>query len=87
MSKSVNPKIFSLVHHGLAYAQLWAGNRRLRDEPCPEQEFNSLMCYVIERYPIDENSGYTRQVVWIDQEEYRTVKIDYFDRKNSPLKT
>ena len=44
-------------------------------------------CFVIERDPVDRNSGYTRQVVWIDKAEYRPQKIDYYDRKNSLLKT
>lgn len=43
--------------------------------------------FVIERYPVDKKSGYTRQVVWIDQAEYRVHKVDYFDRKESHLKT
>lgn len=54
----------------------------LRDEPCGE-----LTCFVVERYPQDEDSGYTRQVSWIDQQEYRTWKVDYYDRKKSLLKT
>lgn len=54
----------------------------LRDETLDGQE-----CFVIERYPVDPNSGYTRQVVWIDKAEYRPLKIDFFDRKNTPLKT
>ena len=35
--------------------------------------------FVVERYPVDRYSGYTRQVVWLDQEEYRSWKIDYYD--------
>jgi hypothetical protein len=54
----------------------------LRDEACGE-----LTCFVMERYPTDENSGYTKQVAWIDQQEYRTWKVDYYDRKESLLKT
>jgi outer membrane lipoprotein-sorting protein len=54
----------------------------LREEACKELE-----CFVIERYPVDENSGYTRQVVWIDKAEYRPQKIVYYDRKNAKLKT
>ncbi len=46
-----------------------------------------MSCFVIERYPVDEDSGYTRQVVWIDRDEYRPWKIDFYDRKNSLLKT
>ncbi len=45
-------------------------------------------CFVIERYPVDEkNSGYTRQVVWVDKQEYREWKVEFYDRKNSVLKT
>lgn len=43
--------------------------------------------FVFERIPVDKNSGYTRQVMWMDKAEYRPLKIEYFDRKNSALKT
>jgi outer membrane lipoprotein-sorting protein len=36
---------------------------------------------------VDENSGYTRRIVWLDTLEYRTNKINFYDRKNSLLKT
>jgi len=61
--------------------------RWLREEACPGEAFDSLTCFVIERRPIEARSGYSRQVVWIDQEEYRTVKIDYYDRREAALKT
>ncbi len=54
----------------------------LRDE-----KFNGIDCFVIERYPTYKNSGYKRQVVWINKQEYRPEKIDFYDRKNSLLKT
>ncbi|MBI3773562.1 MAG: outer membrane lipoprotein-sorting protein [Gammaproteobacteria bacterium] len=54
----------------------------LRDEKC-----NGMDCFVYERYPVDENSGYTRQIVWLDKQEYRQQKIEYYDRKNALLKT
>lgn len=54
----------------------------LRDET-----LNGLDCFVIERDPVDEDSGYSRQVVWIDKAEYRVHKVDYYDRKQSHLKT
>ena len=50
-------------------------------------EYQGQKSFVFERYPAYENSGYTKQVVWIDQENYRMVKVDYNDRKNSLLKT
>jgi len=43
--------------------------------------------HVIERIPIDPNSGYSRQLVWIDGIYWRTEKIEYYDRKNELLKT
>lgn len=45
-------------------------------------------CFVIERRPVDKaNSGYSRQVAWIGKTEYRTWKVDYYDRKSDLLKT
>lgn len=45
-------------------------------------------CHVLDRFPIDlKHSGYTRQRLWIDKKEYRILKIEYFDRKKSLLKT
>jgi hypothetical protein len=52
-----------------------------------EEELNGLINFKVEQYPVDENSGYTRRVVWIDTLEYRAHKIDFYDRKNSLLKT
>jgi outer membrane lipoprotein-sorting protein len=43
--------------------------------------------FVIERYPRYRNSGYTRQIVWIDKQTWRPLKIEFYDRKNSLLKT
>ena len=57
----------------------------LADEACPDAA--EVVCDVLERYPTDENSGYLRQIVWIDQDEYRAHKIDFYDRKDSLLKT
>ena len=59
--------------------------RWLADEPCPGAE--ELACWLIERIPVDEESGYTRQRLWIDQPEYRAWKIDFYDRKDALLKT
>lgn len=48
----------------------------LRDEPCGE-----LSCFVIERVPRYDNSGYSKQVVWLDQIDYRPTKIEFYDRR------
>ena len=42
---------------------------------------------MVEQYPTDKNSGYTKRIVWIDKTEYRMVKTAFYDRKNSLLKT
>jgi outer membrane lipoprotein-sorting protein len=52
-----------------------------------EEELDGKMMFVSERYPVDPDSGYTRQVTWVDQEEYRPFKIEFYDRKESLLKT
>ena len=52
-----------------------------------DEKINGLMSFKVEQFPIDENSGYTRRVVWLDQQEYRVQKIDFYDRKNALLKT
>jgi hypothetical protein len=55
----------------------------IRDEIYEGQE-----CFVVESYPVDrKNSGYIRRINWIDKVEYRTLKVDYYDRKDSLLKT
>jgi outer membrane lipoprotein-sorting protein len=55
----------------------------LRDE-----DFDGHACTVSEYYLVDaESSGYSRQVVWRDKDEYRIRKVDFYDRKNSLLKT
>lgn len=54
----------------------------LRDE-----NYEGMDCFVVERYPVDKNSGYTRQVAWLDKAEYRPHKMVFYDRKNSLLKT
>jgi hypothetical protein len=43
--------------------------------------------FVIERYPVYEHSGYTKQVAWVDKEKYQPIKVDFYDRKGELLKT
>ncbi len=52
-----------------------------------EESCGDLQCYVIERFPAYKHSGYTRQVAWLDKENYRIMKAEYYDRKKSLLKT
>ncbi|MDH3667107.1 MAG: outer membrane lipoprotein-sorting protein [Paracoccaceae bacterium] len=59
------------------YAYKW-----LSDDVCGE-----LDCYVVERLPLFRNSGYSRLVTWYDTAEYRVQRIDYYDHKETLLKT
>lgn len=56
--------------------------RYLEQQPCGD-----LSCDVLERTPKYENSGYARQIAWIDTTHYQLRKVEFFDRKNAPLKT
>lgn len=54
----------------------------IRDEP-----IDGAPCFVVERVPNDKESGYSRQLVWIDQAEYRAQKVEFYDRKGELMKT
>lgn len=43
--------------------------------------------YQGERFTVSENSGYGKQISWIDATTFLTLKVDYYDRKNEPIKT
>jgi outer membrane lipoprotein-sorting protein len=52
-----------------------------------DEDLEGIACYVIELIPKYEHSGYTRQIAWIDKERYIVIKVDYYDRKETLLKT
>lgn len=85
---SASNKSGSFVGSEFAYEDLTSQEvekytyKYLRDEKLDGQD-----CFVVERYPVAENSGYTRQITWIDKAEYRVQKVDYYDRKEALLKT
>ena len=51
----------------------------IRDEPCPTDA--ALDCFVLEDYPKNAKSGYSKRVSWIDQGEYRTQFVEFFNRR------
>ncbi len=53
----------------------------LQQEACGE-----LLCDVVERIPRYENSGYTKQLAWVDTTDYQIRKIEFYDRRGSLLK-
>lgn len=56
--------------------------RFLRDEP-----LNGLQTYVVEQIPTDSFSGYSRVIAWVDQQHFRVQQVEYYDKRNSLLKT
>lgn len=50
-------------------------------EDCGEQQ-----CDVLERQPRYENSGYTKQVAWVDQTDFQIRKVEFYDRRGDLLK-
>ena len=52
-----------------------------------ETQIDGVPMFLIERDPVDKYSGYSRQLVWINQAEYRPERIEFYDRKNALLKT
>jgi outer membrane lipoprotein-sorting protein len=44
-------------------------------------------CFVVENTPAYEYSGYARQIEWVDKTIYQPRKIEFYDRKNTLLKT
>jgi len=60
----------------------------IRDEKIKTKEFpEGIDTFVVERYPAYEYSGYTRELAWINKDRYVAEKIEFYDRKNSLLKT
>jgi hypothetical protein len=45
-----------------------------------------LTCDVLERTPRYENSGYTKQISWVDQADYQIRKVEFYDRRGDLLK-
>jgi len=51
-----------------------------------DETLDGVEMYVIERVPVDKNSGYTKLITWI-MEHFRTMKVEFYDRKGSLMKT
>ena len=52
-----------------------------------EGDVNGTAVHLVERYPVDPKSGYSKQVVAYNKENYRLEKIDFYDRRGGHLKT
>lgn len=52
-----------------------------------DDEVDGKPCYVVEAYPIDEDSGYNKEVYWIEKSTLFNLRIDYYNRRDEFLKT
>ena len=50
------------------------------------EEIDGLTHDVIERLPRYENSGYSKQITWVDQEVFQIRKVEFYDRRGDLLK-
>jgi len=57
----------------------------LREEPCPGAA--ERMCFVNEQRPKDPESGYSKMIAWLDTQDYRGYKVEYYDRGGALMKT
>ena len=53
----------------------------LRDET-----YEGQASFVLEQVPTDKDSGYSKQIIWVDKKHYRALKVEFYDRKGSLLK-
>ncbi len=52
-----------------------------------ESDVGGQAVYLVERYPVDPKSGYSKQIVAYNKENYRLEKVDFYDRRGGLLKT
>lgn len=44
-------------------------------------------CYVLDRFPVYDFSGYSRQRLWVDQQHYRILKVEFYNEREELEKT
>lgn len=84
---SSNNKSGSFMGSEFAYEDLSSPEvEKFRHKYLGEPKLNGRDTYHVERYPNDKNSGYVRQVAWMDKQYANPLRIEYYDRKNELLK-
>jgi hypothetical protein len=55
-----------------------------------DESYQGRLCYVVEAVPISaaakRDSGYSKRVVWVRQDNFVVVKVEFFDTRGKPLK-
>lgn len=52
-----------------------------------KEKINGAEYFVGARIPVSKNSGYTKEISWVDTKTFLIKKVDYYDRKKELLKT
>ncbi|ADG93870.1 conserved hypothetical protein [Arcobacter nitrofigilis DSM 7299] len=52
-----------------------------------DTKIGNIDVYKYERYPKDKNSGYSKQILFVDKTKFVILKVEFFDKKNELLKT
>lgn len=52
-----------------------------------DQALDGVDCYVLNRVPLYRDSGYSKQISWLDKSTYNVLLTQYFDRGGKILKT
>ncbi|MBD3841707.1 MAG: outer membrane lipoprotein-sorting protein [Campylobacterales bacterium] len=55
-------------------------------EGLEEVMLDGVVCFKFTRVPKDTNSGYSKQIIWVEKENFLVQKVEYYDRKNELLK-
>ena len=71
-----------LSYEDLASVEVERFSYRYIDEP----NAGDRATFRIERLPVDKNSGYTREIVWLDKEYQNPLRVEYYDRNQALLK-
>ena len=50
------------------------------------EDYGEFQTDVLERAPRYENSGYSKQISWVDQDVYQIRKVEFYDRRGDLLK-
>jgi len=50
------------------------------------ETYGEFQTDVLERQPRYENSGYSKQISWVDQDVYQIRKVEFYDRRGDLLK-
>jgi outer membrane lipoprotein-sorting protein len=51
------------------------------------EKLDGKKVYVGKRIPVSKNSGYTKEISWVDANNFLIKKVEYYDRKHELLKT